>query len=83
MNEPKYDMKKLLEYCKEWSEQEINIECAKDVKASIAESANEKLGMEKAEFNALAKLWHNKKHHPSKFEKEKAKSEYVEIVEGL
>lgn len=83
MTEPKYDVKKLKEYCKEWSDQEIIIEGAKDVKGSVAESAQEKLGIVKAEFNALAKLFHDKEYHPEKFDKAKVKAEYIDIIEGL
>lgn len=81
--ETKYDLKKLKEYCKEWSNQELIIESAKDVKGSIAESAREKLNMPPAELNAMAKLYHDMTYYPEKFEKAKAKAEYLEIIEGL
>lgn len=81
--ETKYDLKKLKEYCKEWSNQELIIESAKDVKGSIADSAKEKLNMPSAEFNAMAKLYHDLTYHSEKFEKAKVKAEYLEIVEGL
>ena len=81
--ETKYDLKKLKELCKEWSDQQIIIEGANDVKGSIADSAKEKLGMEKAEFSSMAKLYHDMTYHSEKFEKARAKAEFVEIVEGL
>lgn len=83
MTEPKYDVKKLKELFKEWSDAEINIEGAKDLQGSVSETANEKLGMSKAEFTALAKLHHQMKYHSEKFEKAKEKAEYVGIVENL
>lgn len=83
MTEPKYDVKKLKEYCKEWSDQEIIIEGAKDVKGSVADSAKEKLGIEKSDFNAMAKLFHDMNYYPEKFDKAKVKAEYIEIIEGL
>lgn len=83
MSEAKYDVKKLKELFKEWSDAEINIEGAKDLQGSISETANEKLGMNKAEFTALAKLHHQLTHYPEKFERAKEKAEYVDIVENL
>lgn len=83
MTEPKYNVKKLKELFKEWCEEEIIITGAKDVKDSIAETAKEKLGIEKAEFNALAKLYYDKEYAPSKFDKAKEKAEYISVVESL
>ena len=83
MTEPKYDVKKLKELFKEWSDAEITVEGAKDLQGSVSETAKEKLGMSTGEFTAKAKLYHQKEYYPQKFQKAKEKAEYIEEVESL
>lgn len=77
------DTKQLTKNMVEWSTAELKIEAEKDLQSSIKDTAAEKLGISKGDFQAMAKLYHMKIYHSDKYDKEAKKGEYFDVVDSL
>ena len=70
----------LVKYFKEYSDSQLKVDSEKELQKSIADTAEEKLNIKKAEFNALAKLYYLKNYDIDKFSKAEEKAEYIERI---
>ena len=70
----------LVKYFNEYSDSQLKVDSEKELQKAIAETAEDKLGMKKAEFNAMAKLYYLKKYDTDKFHKAEEKAEYIERI---